>query len=131
MDWTKPDIPDKHRKLYEQGRAGKAKAAIRAFCLECCGGEASEVEHCTAPGCPLFNLRNKAAQAATEAPNRAKRRAAALARGQQPPKRPSTNGHGAQEQAPISNATELARPSAPLEVSAILECTNSRQESHP
>jgi hypothetical protein len=110
MDWRKPDIPDKHLKLYEQGRAGKPKAAIRSFCLMCCGGEASEVENCTATGCPLFNLRNKAAQKATEAPNRAKRSLAAKASGRRPPKRASANGHGAQQQASILNASDSARP---------------------
>src|SRR5882672_6030483 len=109
MNWQHPEIPDKYRKLYEQGRAGKPKAAIRINCLMCCNFDASEVDRCTATGCPLFNLRNKAAQRTTEAPNRAKRRASALARNQRPPKRASANGHGAQEQASILKATDSPR----------------------
>ena len=63
MRWQKPDIPDKYAKLYEQGRAGKAKAAIRAMCGMCMGWDAREVASCTATGCPLYNLRNLAARA--------------------------------------------------------------------
>ena len=66
MNWREPDIPVRYRKLYEQGRNGKAKAAIRAMCGMCVGWEPGEVERCTATGCPLYNLRNKAAQAKTE-----------------------------------------------------------------
>ena len=44
MDWRKPNIPAKYRKLYELGRAGKAKAAIRCHCLMCVGWEPNEVE---------------------------------------------------------------------------------------
>jgi len=32
-------------------------AAIRAHCLECCGGSSKEVEQCTAPGCNLYPYR--------------------------------------------------------------------------
>ena len=31
--------------------------AIRAFCVECCGGSANEVKTCTAPNCALFPFR--------------------------------------------------------------------------
>lgn len=31
--------------------------AIRAFCIECCGYQTSEVKSCTAPRCPLFEFR--------------------------------------------------------------------------
>lgn len=31
--------------------------AIRAKCLDCCGGSAKEVRTCTAPECPLFPYR--------------------------------------------------------------------------
>lgn len=31
--------------------------AIRAKCLDCCGGQYSEVEKCTVPACPLFLYR--------------------------------------------------------------------------
>lgn len=118
MNWHQPSIPDKHLKLYEQGRAGKAKAGIRLFCLQCVGWEPSEVEACTAKGCVHFPMRNLKAQAETEAPNRAKRRLAALARGQRPPKRASANGHGAHVEGPISNATDPTRPATPPEAPA-------------
>jgi hypothetical protein len=32
--------------------------AIRSKCLDCCGGQAKEVELCTLPHCPLFSYRN-------------------------------------------------------------------------
>jgi hypothetical protein len=60
MDWRMPDIPVKYRKLYEQGRAGKAKAAIRCHCLLCVGWEEAEVERCTTTGCPLYTPRKSA-----------------------------------------------------------------------
>ena len=31
--------------------------AIKLFCVECMGGERSQVDFCTAPGCPLFRYR--------------------------------------------------------------------------
>ena len=31
--------------------------AIRAFCLECCGGCSNDVKTCTAPNCPLYAFR--------------------------------------------------------------------------
>lgn len=91
--------PGQLRKLYRQGRAGKAKAAIRCHCLMCVGWEAAEAELCTATGCPLYTLRNLAAQAQTEAADREKRRKRAIASGQRPPKRASSNGHGDPPQA--------------------------------
>ncbi len=109
MDWSMPDIPAKYRKLYERARAGKPKAAIRAHCLMCVGWEPAEVERCTATGCPLYSLRNLAAQAATEAGDRAKRRERALKAGHRPPKPAPVDGHGAQEVGPILNATEPLR----------------------
>ena len=114
MDWRESNIPAKYRKLYEQGRAGKAKAAIRCHCLMCVGWEPTEVEQCTATGCPLYTLRNLAAQGQTEAPDREKRRARALARGQRPPKTASADGHGAQLQGRDSHATNLPCASAPF-----------------
>jgi len=106
MDWSTPQVPVKFRKLYEQARAGKAKAAIRAHCLMCVGWEPAEVERCTATGCPLFKLRNLAAQAETETTDRAKRRERALKAGLRPPKTPSATGHGDREVASILNATK-------------------------
>lgn len=31
--------------------------AIRAFCIECMGGQVREVKDCTAPNCPLYPFR--------------------------------------------------------------------------
>ena len=112
MDWSKPHIRAKYRKLYEQGRAGKAKAAIRCHCLMCVGWEPNEVEQCTATGCPLYTLRNLAAQSRTEAPDREKRRARALARGQRPPKTGFADGHGAQLQGRDSHVADSPGTSA-------------------
>ena len=110
MDWRKPVIPAKYRKLYEQGRAGKAKAAIRCHCLMCVGWEPGEVEQCTATGCPLYTLRNLAAQSQTESVDRAKRRERAIASGQRPPKRASADGRGAQSQRQDLNTTGSSPP---------------------
>ena len=106
MNWREPGIPAKYRKVYDQGRAGKAKAAIRCHCLMCVGWESAEVERCTAIGCPLYTLRNLAAQRATDAPNRNKRRERALASGRRPPKRASADGHGAQQEGIDSHSAD-------------------------
>src|SRR3989304_6061713 len=103
MDWRKPDIPAKFQKLYEQGRAGKAKAAVRSHCLMCVGWEPNEVEQCTATSCPLYTLRNLGAQSQTEAVDRAKRRQRALASGRRPPKHAAADRRGAHDEGPISN----------------------------
>ena len=51
-------IPRKYQGIYDRAMSGKSrKAAIRAFCLECCGWERNEVALCTDPGCPLFPYR--------------------------------------------------------------------------
>ncbi len=119
MNWHAPDIPEKYRKLYEKGRTGKAKAAIRAMCAMCCGFDANEVERCTATGCPLFNLRNLTAQSQTESVDREKRRQRALASGQRPPKRPPVDGRGDQPDGQISSATEPPGGVIPVEPAAI------------
>src|SRR3972149_1319738 len=114
MDWRKPDIPAKFQTLYEKGRAGSPKAAIRAMCAMCCGFDAKEVEQCTATGCPLYTLRNLIAQSQTESANRAKRRQRALASGQRPRKLAVVDRHGAHVQASISNAADPpATPTPP------------------
>ena len=123
MDWRKPDIPAKYRKLYEQGRV-KAKAAIRCHCLMCVGWEAAEVEQCTATGCPLYTLRNLAAQSQTEGADRAKRRERALASGRRPPKRASASGHGDRSQAQNPNPAGSARPLPVLQASAASEAAS-------
>lgn len=98
MDRREPDIPEKFQKLYDKGRAGSPKVAIRLHCLMCVGWEPMEVEQCTATGCPPYTLRNLAAQAQTEAADREKRRRRAFASGQRPPKRPSADGRSDQSQ---------------------------------
>jgi hypothetical protein len=123
MNWREPDIPAKHRKLYDQGRAGKAKAAIRCNCLMCVGWESAEVEKCTATGCPLYTLRNLAAQRATDAPNRAKRRDRALASGQRPPKHAPADGHGDHLQGPISHVADIGGASPSPDPVAVAQGT--------
>jgi len=110
MNWREPDIPVRYRKLYEQGRKGKAKAAIRCHCLMCVGWEAAEVERCTATGCPLFNLRNKAAQSAVDAPARAKRRQRMLESGVRPPKAARVDGIESHVEGQDLDAAEMREP---------------------
>ena len=51
-------VPRKYRAIYERATSGKSrKAAVRAFCLECVGWQAREVDLCTSPGCPLYPYR--------------------------------------------------------------------------
>jgi hypothetical protein len=53
-------VPPRFRAIYRKGIAGKSrKAAIRAFCLQCTGWSASEVQRCTSTSCPLFPYRVK------------------------------------------------------------------------
>lgn len=106
MNWRDLYVPPQFRKLYEQGRAGKAKAAIRAHCLMCVGWEAAEVAKCTATGCPLYELRNKSAQAHAEMSDREKRRARAKASGARPPQHASASGRGAHVEGQNSNAID-------------------------
>ena len=40
---------------------GSRKAAIRLFCLECCGGQQAEVRRCPAADCFLYGYRMGAA----------------------------------------------------------------------
>lgn len=112
MNGDESKIPMKYLPLYRQGREGKAKAAIRAACLECCGWQQAEVAKCTVTGCPLFNLRNKAAQYDVEKPDREKRRARSKAAGLRPPKRGVVHGHGDQEGAPVLNDLDTGGASA-------------------
>ena len=52
------EIPPKHRKVLKHAFSGRSrKAAIRAFCLECCGYSAKEVALCTDVTCPLYDYR--------------------------------------------------------------------------
>jgi hypothetical protein len=53
-------VPPRFRAIYRKGIAGKSrKAAIRAFCLQCTGWSAGEVQRCTSTSCPLFPYRIK------------------------------------------------------------------------
>ncbi len=75
MDRT--NVPARYRKLYDRAMAGRRPLhAIRAHCLMCIGWEPFEVEHCTAPGCPLYPYRfgvrpkSKGRQAECRSPKR-------------------------------------------------------------
>ena len=120
MNWRAPEIPERFQKLYDQGRAGKAKAAIRCHCLMCVGWEPTEVEQCTATACPLYTLRNLAAPSQTDSADREKRRQRALATGQRPPKRPSADGRGDQPVGGVSNATDLSGAATLADPSALI-----------
>jgi len=51
-------VPAKYQALYERAMSGKSrKAAMRVFCLECCGWEIKEVFLCTDVGCSLHPYR--------------------------------------------------------------------------
>ncbi len=53
-------IPKLYRGIYDKAVAGRSrKAAMHAFCLECCGWVIKEVYLCTSPQCPLFLYRPK------------------------------------------------------------------------
>lgn len=62
-------IPNLYRAIYDRAITGKSrKAAMHAFCLECCGWQIKEVFLCTSPQCPLYPYRPKsrASQGAPE-----------------------------------------------------------------
>ncbi len=51
-------MPKQYRATYKRAMTGRSrKAAMRAFCGECCGWEIKEVFLCTDYGCPLFPYR--------------------------------------------------------------------------
>ncbi len=51
-------IPKLHRATYKKAVGGKSrKAAMHAFCAECCGYQIKEVYLCTDLGCPLYPYR--------------------------------------------------------------------------
>lgn len=53
-------IPKLYRGIYDKAVTGKSrKAAMHAFCLECCGWEIKEVFACTDSGCALYPYRSK------------------------------------------------------------------------
>ena len=52
------EMPRSLRACYDKAVSGRSrKAAMRAFCLECCGYEIREVFLCTDLGCPLYPYR--------------------------------------------------------------------------
>jgi len=53
-------IPRLYRSIYDKAVEGNSrKAAMHAFCLECCGWQIKEVFLCTDLGCPLYPYRPK------------------------------------------------------------------------
>ncbi len=57
----KREVPKKYRGFYERAMTGKSrKAAMHAFCLECCCWQIKEVQQCRDNGCPLFSYRSRA-----------------------------------------------------------------------
>lgn len=48
---------DESRNSAESAERTSPVKAIRAFCIDCCGGAASEVKTCTAPKCALYPFR--------------------------------------------------------------------------
>jgi len=51
-------MPKKYRHIYTRAMQGKSrKAAMNAFCLECCGWQRKEVAACTSEACPLYCFR--------------------------------------------------------------------------
>ena len=51
-------LPEEKRILrYKLSAKGSVYRHVRAFCVECMGGEAHEVPNCTSPDCPLYPWR--------------------------------------------------------------------------
>ena len=58
IEQRRAQMPRSYRACYDKAVSGKSrKAAMRAFCLECCGYEIREVFLCTDLGCPLYPYR--------------------------------------------------------------------------
>ena len=52
------EMPRSYRACYDKAVSGKSrKAAMHAFCNECCGWQIKEVFLCTDLGCPLYSYR--------------------------------------------------------------------------
>lgn len=50
--------PTRYRSLYRRAWAGKSlRAAVDCFCCECLGFSPAEIRRCTAPACPLYEVR--------------------------------------------------------------------------
>ncbi len=55
------EVPTKYQRIYRRAMTGKSrKAAMHAFCLECCYWQIKEVQLCGDDGCPLFPYRPRA-----------------------------------------------------------------------
>jgi len=53
-------IPKLYRGIYDKAVTGRSrKAAMHAFCLECCGNQIQEVYLCTDLACALYPYRPK------------------------------------------------------------------------
>ncbi|MCK9598489.1 MAG: hypothetical protein M0R06_05570 [Sphaerochaeta sp.] len=51
-------LPTAYERVYRTAMKGKSRlAAVKAFCLECCGWEREQVHDCTDTGCPLWPYR--------------------------------------------------------------------------
>ena len=51
-------IPVSMRPTYRRALGGRSlRAAVNAFCHECCGWDRGEVARCSAPACPLHGYR--------------------------------------------------------------------------
>ncbi len=54
----KQQIPRAYRGIYQRATEGKSlRAAINAFCLQCCAYQRKEVTLCTALSCALWAVR--------------------------------------------------------------------------
>ena len=53
-------VPNRYSAMYQRAMRGKSRAAaVRCFCVQCMGWDATVVAECTASGCPLYPYRNK------------------------------------------------------------------------
>lgn len=54
----KQQIPRAYRGIYQRAIEGKSlRAAVNAFCLQCCAYQRKEVTLCTALDCPMWIVR--------------------------------------------------------------------------
>ncbi len=51
------DTPESCRNTLQRGWNGSKAAALKAFCQECIGYENDAIRNCTAPLCPLYEVR--------------------------------------------------------------------------
>mgnify|MGYP001252699793 CR=1 FL=1 len=53
----KSQIPAMFQGVYLKALGGSKAAAVKAFCLECCGWKPKEVRACSAHACPMHAVR--------------------------------------------------------------------------